>query len=63
MPKIVVDTSEFHSVDEAAEILGRGVATIWRHIRGGKIQVIRIAGRTLIPASEIERVRNSMEQN
>ncbi len=36
-------------VDEAADLLGKGVATIWRRIRDDKIIVVRIAGRTLIP--------------
>jgi len=43
--------------DEAARLLGKGVATIWRWIRSEKILVVRIGGRTLIPEKEIERLR------
>lgn len=57
MTKVVVDMDEVYDVDEAATLLGKGVATIWRRIRDGKIIVIRIAGRTLIPKSEIERLK------
>ena len=53
-----VEVDDVHSVEEAAELLDKGVATIWRRIRDNKILVIRIAGRTLIPKTEIERLRN-----
>jgi len=45
-------------VDEAARQSGRGVATVWRWIRDGKIFVVRIGGRTLVPDSEIEKLKN-----
>jgi len=43
--------------EDAAKLLGKGVATIWRWIRDGKILAVRIGGRTLIPEQEIERLR------
>ena len=43
--------------EEAAELLGKGIATIWRWIRDGKIIAVRIGGRTLIPRREIERLK------
>jgi len=43
--------------EEAANLLGRGIATIWRWIRDGKIIAIKIGGRTLIPRQEIERLK------
>jgi excisionase family DNA binding protein len=58
MTKVVVDMDEVYDVDEAATLLGKGVATIWRRIRDKKIIVVHIAGRTLIPKSEIERFKN-----
>ena len=54
-----VEIEDLYDVDEAAVLLGRGVATIWRRIRDDKIIVVRIAGRTLIPKSEIERFKNN----
>jgi len=58
--KVVVDMAEVCDVDEAAGLLGKGVATIWRWIKDNKIVVIRIGGRTLIPHSEIERIRKGV---
>jgi len=52
-----VEIQDLYDVDEAATLLGKGVATIWRRIRDDKIIVVRIAGRTLIPKSEIERLK------
>ena len=54
-----VEIEDLYDVDEAADLLGKGVATIWRRIRDDKIIVVRIAGRTLIPKSEIERFKNN----
>lgn len=42
---------------EAAKLLGKGEATIWRWIRSGKVLVVRIGGRTLIPENEIKRLK------
>jgi len=52
---------------EAARLLGIGYATLYRWIKAGKLTPIRIAGRTLIPKSEIarlnrERNRKAAEQ-
>jgi len=52
-----VEIEDLYDVDEAAPLLSKGVATIWRRIRDNKIIVVRIAGRTLIPKSEIERLK------
>jgi len=52
-----VEIEDLYDVDEAANLLSKGVATIWRRIRDNKIIVVRIVGRTLIPKSEIERLK------
>ena len=44
--------------EEAAKLLGKGIATIWRWIRDEKVMAVRIGGRTLIPSQEIERLKN-----
>lgn len=46
---------------EAANLLGIGYATLYRWIKTGKLIPIRIAGRTLIPQSEITRLKNQKE--
>lgn len=58
MPKVLVDTGEVHSTQEAAQILGIGYATIYRWIKAKKIFPLRIVGRTLIPHSEVERLQS-----
>jgi len=55
------DFPEAVSTKEAAKILGIGYATLFRRIKAGHIQVIKLGGRTLVTKSEIDRVKN--EQN
>jgi len=59
MTKVVVDFKEYHDVDETAKLLNKGVATIWRWIRDGKIQADRAGGRTLIHNLEVERLKRA----
>jgi len=49
--------ADAYGPEEAARLLGKGEATIWRWIRGKKIIAVRIGGRTLIPESEIQRLQ------
>ena len=58
MAKILVDTNEVCEPAEAARLIGIGYATLYRWIKAGKLIPIRIAGRTLIPVSEVERIKN-----
>lgn len=58
MPKITIDTNEVREPAEAARLIGIGYATLYRWIKAGKLIPIRIAGRTLIPISEVERLKN-----
>ena len=60
MALIVVDTDEYFSMEETAELLGKGIATLWRMVRDGRLMVLRPKGsrRTLVPKSEIERLRD-----
>ena len=48
--------------EEAAKLLGKGEATMWRWIRSGKILAVRIGGRTLIPEKEIQRLQKASFQ-
>ena len=49
--------ADAYGPEEAAKLLGKGEATIWRWIRSEKILAVRIGGRTLIPEKEVERLR------
>lgn len=61
MPNIIVDTGEVYDVAQAAELIGMGYATLYRWIKSGKIIAVKLAGRTLIPKSEVERLRKENE--
>ena len=54
--------ADAYGPEEAAQLLGKGVATIWRWIRSGKILAVRIGGRTLIPEQEIKRLQKESFQ-
>ena len=49
--------TDAYGPEETAKLLGKGIATIWRWIRDGKIIAIRVGGRTFIPKQEIERLK------
>jgi excisionase family DNA binding protein len=49
--------ADAYGPEEAAKLLGKGEATIWRWIRSGKMLVVKIGGRTLIPEREVERLQ------
>lgn len=57
MPKVLVDTEDYVSVNDAAGKIGVGVATIWRWKKSGKILTMKLVGRTLVPKSECERLK------
>ena len=58
--KVDALVDEAYGPEEAAKLLGKGIATIWRWIRDDKIIAIRIGGRTLIPKKEIERLQKEI---
>ncbi|GAI70547.1 unnamed protein product [marine sediment metagenome] len=55
MPGITIDN--VYETTEAAQLIGISYATLYRWIRAGKLTPIRIAGRTLIPKSEVGRLK------
>lgn len=57
MAKILVDTDEVYNAVEAARKIGIGYATLYRWIKSGKLIAIKLAGRTLIPKTEVERLQ------
>jgi len=61
MAKVMVPVNfeDLLDVDEAADCLGKGVATIWRWVRDGRISVIHLGGRTLIHKDEILKLKDN----
>ena len=57
MTKLVVDTAELYDTNEAARLLGVGYATLYRWIKDGRLIPLRVGGRTLIPKTEVERLK------
>jgi len=55
MPGITIDN--VYETTEAARLIGIGYATLYRWIKSGKLTPIRIAGRTLIPKGEVDRLK------
>ena len=44
------------TVDDFAARAGISRATAWRRVRDGSVRVVRLGGRTLVPASEVRRI-------
>ncbi len=45
-------------IEEAAHALGCGRTTVFKLIRDGRLRVVKLGTRTVIPRSEIERLFN-----
>jgi excisionase family DNA binding protein len=45
-----------YRVREFCERIGISASTFWKYVKLGKIRVIRIGGRVLIPADETARI-------
>lgn len=45
-----------YRVDEACYALGIGRTSLYELVKDGELKLIKIAGRTLVPISEIERL-------
>ena len=54
--KFSVDSEELVTIQQAAELLQIGIATIYRWMKSGKIHSLKLSRNTLIPKSEIERL-------
>jgi excisionase family DNA binding protein len=58
MKKADLDTParRAYPMREASQMLSVSRSSLYRHADQGKIKFIRIGGRTLVPAAEIERL-------
>ena len=45
-----------YRVDEACHALGIGRTSLYELVKSGELKLIKIAGRTLVPHSELERL-------
>ena len=45
-----------YRINEACQCLGIGRTSLYELVKSGELKLIRIAGRTLVPRSEIERL-------
>ena len=43
-------------IDEACHVLGVGRTSMYELIKTGELKIIKVAGRTLVPRSELERL-------
>ena len=60
--RVEAEVEDGYGPEEVSEMLGKGVATIWRWLRDDKIAAVRIGGRVLIPRKEIERLRKEIKR-
>ena len=61
--KVDAPVDDAYGPEEAAKLLGKGIATIWRWLRDDKIAAVRVGGRTLIPTQEVERLKKDRSQS
>ena len=47
-----------YRVKDCCTRIGISASTFWKLVQRGDIRVIRIGGRTLVPAPEVERILN-----
>ncbi len=59
MTKLVIEADEFYTVGEFADELGKGIATVWRWIASKRVITVKVGDRTLIPKSELARIKTS----
>ena len=45
-----------YSVNDACHALGIGRTSLYELVKSGELKLIKIAGRTLVPRSELERL-------
>ena len=55
-PRQLVASKLAYRVDEACDALGIGRTSLYELAKNGELKFIRIAGRTLVPRSELERL-------
>lgn len=49
-------TKRAHAIEDAATQLGVSPATIWKYAKLGRIRLVRIGGRTLMPETVLQEI-------
>ena len=44
-----------YTLGEAAEALTLGRSTVWKLVKAGKLRVVRVGSRALVPVKELQR--------
>ena len=52
----ITGTKLAYRIDEACQAMGIGRTSLYELAKAGQLTLIKIAGRTLVPRSEIERL-------
>ena len=55
-----IELHDFVNQTRAAEILGVSRMTLWQWIKDGKIQAVIVGGLRMIPQSEVERLKQEI---
>jgi excisionase family DNA binding protein len=55
-PKQDASRKRAYRIDEACHCLGIGRTSLYSLVKAGELRLIKIAGRSLVPYSEIERL-------
>jgi predicted site-specific integrase-resolvase len=58
MPKII-DTENYVSVEDAAELLDISIATAWRWKKSGRLETTNVFGRILVSRDDIDKARQA----
>lgn len=51
-----------YTLEEAANALTLGRSTVWKLVRQGRLRVVRVGKRVLVPKKEIDRLLNGVEK-
>ena len=57
-----IELHDFVNQTRAAEILGISRMTVWQWLKEGKIQAVIVGGLRMIPRSEVERLKQEMNE-
>jgi excisionase family DNA binding protein len=54
MPVTIQSPKLAYSIREACSVSSLGKTTIYAHIKAGRLQAVRVGGRTVIPAESLK---------
>jgi excisionase family DNA binding protein len=57
MAKLSIDTDNYVSMEDAAELLDISIPTVWRWKKSGKLETTTVFGRVLVSKENIDKAR------